>query len=50
MTRALNPVQKNSELIDITLRDTSKTLKWEGLKIPVNLSDIKKFENHNSSI
>ena len=23
---------------------------WEGLKFPVNLSDINKFENHNSSI
>ena len=29
---------------------TSKTLNWEGLKFPVNLSDINKFENHNSSI
>ena len=25
-------------------------LNWKGLKFPVNLSDINKFENHNSSI
>ena len=41
---------KNSERIDRKLRDTSKTLNWEELKFPVNLSDINKFENHNSSI
>ena len=32
------------------LRETSKVLYWEGLKFPVNLNDINKFENHNSSI
>ena len=42
--------RKNSERIDRKLRETSKTLNWEGLKFPVNLSDINKFENHNSSI
>ena len=26
------------------------TLKWDGLKFPVHLSNINKFENHNSSI
>ena len=31
-------------------RETSKTLNWEGLKFPVNLSNISKFENHNSPI
>ena len=50
ITRALNPTEKNSERIDRKLRDTSKTLSWEGLKFPVNLSDINKFEKHNSSI
>ena len=50
ITRALNPVEKISERIDIKLRETSKTLHWEGLKFLVNLSDINKFENHNSSI
>ena len=42
ITRALNPVEKNSERIDGKLRETSKTLNWEGLKFPVNLSDIYK--------
>ena len=42
--------RKNSERIDKTLRETPKYLNLEGLKFPVNLSDINKFENHNSSI
>ena len=42
--------QKNSEHIDKKLRETSKDLYWEGLKFSLNLSDINKFENHNSSI
>ena len=42
--------RKNSERIDKILRETSKVLNWEGLKFPVNLSDINKFENHNYSI
>ena len=50
LTRALNPVEKNCERIDRKLRETLKTLNWEGLKFPVNLSDINKFESHNSSI
>ena len=50
ITRALNPVQKISERIDIKLRETSKILNLEGLKFPVNLSDINKFQNHNYSI
>ena len=50
ITRALNPVEKNSERIDKKLRETSKDLNWEGLNFPVNLSDINKIENHNPSI
>ena len=42
--------RKISERIDRKLQETSKTLNLEGLKFPVNLSDINKFENHNSSI
>ena len=48
--RALNPVEEQSERIDKIHREESKVLNWEGLKFPVNLSDINKFENHNSSI
>ena len=50
ITRALNPVEKNSERIDKKLRVTSKVLNLKGLTFPVNLSDINTFENHNSSI
>ena len=50
ITRALNQVEEHSERIDKILRETSKVLNWEGLKFPVNLGDIKKLENHNSSI
>ena len=50
ITRALNPVEKHSERIDIKLREKSEVLNWEGLKFPVILRDIYKFENRNSSI
>ena len=50
ITRALNSVETNSERIDIKLRETSKVLNWERLKFPVNLRNINKFENNNSTI
>ena len=50
ITQALNPVEKNSERIDKKLGEKSEVLNWDGLKFPVNLSDISKFENHNFSI
>ena len=50
ITQALNPVEQNSERIDKKFREKSNTLNWEGLKFPVNLSDINTFEIHNSSI
>ena len=50
ITRALNPVEKHAERIDKQLRETSKVLNWESLKLPINLIDITKFENHNFSI
>ena len=43
ITQALNPVEKNSERIDKKLREKSEVLNWDGLKFPVNLSDISKF-------
>ena len=43
--------RKNSERVDRKHREKSKDPQWEGeLKFPVNLSDINKFENQNSSI
>ena len=50
ITLAFNPVEKNSERIDIKLQENSEVLNWKCLKFPVNLSDINKFENRNSSI
>ena len=41
---------KKSERIDKNLREKSEVLNWDGLKFPVNLSDIGKFENHNASL
>ena len=35
ITRALNPLENNSERIDRKLRETSKVLNWEGVKFPV---------------
>ena len=42
--------EKNSQRIDRKFQETSKTINWEGLNFLVNLSDINKVENHNSSI
>ena len=42
--------RKNSEPIDKKLRDKLEVHNQNGLKFSVNLSDINKFENHNSSI
>ena len=42
--------KKNSQRIDKKLREKSEGFNWDGLKFPLNLSDINKFENHNSSI
>ena len=50
IARSLNPVENYSERTDRELRETSNVLNWKGLKFPVNLSGINKFENHNSSI
>ena len=49
-TRSLNPVENHPERSDTKHRETSMVFNWEGLKFPVNLSDINKSENHNSSI
>ncbi len=47
VTRALNPVDKNAERITKKLREQSLELKWEGIKFPVELKDIHKFEALN---
>ena len=48
--RALNPIKKNKEIIDGTLKSKIDTLNMKDIKYPVSLSDIKKFECLNSSI
>ncbi|MCG8373491.1 MAG: Rho termination factor N-terminal domain-containing protein, partial [Balneolales bacterium] len=47
VTRALNPVDKNAERISKILRKQSLELNWEGLKWPMELKDIHKFERLN---
>ena len=50
VTRALNPVEKNSERITKELKDQSERLDWSGLKFPVKLDHIVIFEKFNPSI
>ena len=50
VVRALNPVKKNSERITKELIEQDKSLNWNGLKFPVDLKQIKIFENNNPSI
>ena len=47
ITRALNPVEKHSERIDIKLREVHN---WESLKFSVIVSAFNKFDTSNSSI
>ena len=42
--------RKQAERTDRKLREASVVLNLEGLKFPINLIDINKFENNNSSI
>ena len=48
--RALNPVEKNKDRIDKNLISKQDTLNMKGIKYPVSLRDIDKFETLNSSI
>ena len=48
--RALNPVEKNKEKIDGTLKSKIDTLNTTGIEYPVSLSDINKFEKQNEII
>ena len=47
VTRALNPVEKNAERISKKLRIQADKLKWEGLKFPMELKEISRFETLN---
>ena len=50
VTRALHPVEKNSERITKELKDQSERLDWSGLKFPMKLDHIVIFEKFNPSI
>ena len=43
--RALNPVEKNKERVDKDLIGKQDTLNMKGIKYPVSLQDINKFES-----
>ena len=48
--RALNPIPKNKERIDKDLISKENTLNMKGIKYPVSIKDIKKFEKQNPTI
>ena len=50
VTRALNPVDKNSERITELLREESKIPNWGDMEYPVKLREIDKFEKLNPRI
>ena len=50
VTRAMNPVEKNSERITKELKDQSVRLHWSGLLFPVDLKLIRVFEKFNPEI
>ena len=50
ITRALNPVNRDSERITKNLREQSENWNWTNIKFPVSLRDIDKFEKNNSGI
>ena len=48
--RALNPVEKHKDRVDKDLISKQNTLNMKGIKYPVSLQDINKFESLNSNI
>ena len=48
ITRALNPIERDPRRITKILRLQAKKLNWEGLKFPITLSQINRFEKLNS--
>jgi hypothetical protein len=48
VTRALNPVDKNSERITKELKGQSEELEWEGIDFPTPIDGIKRFEKNNN--
>ncbi|XP_022799901.1 uncharacterized protein LOC111337802 [Stylophora pistillata] len=50
VTRALNPVKKDQERITKILKEQAKKLKWDGIKFPMEVKDIHRFETLNPGI
>ena len=48
--RALNPKDNHPERVDKELKLKENTLNMDGIKYPVSLKDIDKFENQNTTI
>ena len=48
VTRALNPVDGDSERVTKKLRKQSEQYNWEGVDFPITLKDIKTFEKNNN--
>ena len=47
IARALNPVEKNPKRITKILRSQAEKLNWKGLKFPMELTQVNRFENLN---
>ncbi|XP_022784275.1 uncharacterized protein LOC111324871 [Stylophora pistillata] len=50
VTRALNPVQNHAERITKILRKQAEKLKWDGIKFPMEVKSIHRFEKLNPGI
>ncbi|PFX22887.1 hypothetical protein AWC38_SpisGene12595 [Stylophora pistillata] len=50
VARALNPVKKDQERITKILKEQAKKLKWDGIKFPMEVKDIYRFETLNPGI
>ena len=50
ITRALNPVNRDSQRTTKILRKQSENLNWTNINFPVRLSDIDKFEKNKEGI
>ena len=48
VTRALNPVDRDSGRITKTLKTQAKKYNWDGIEFPTKLKDIHKFEKNNN--
>ena len=48
--RALNPIKNNAKIITQSLKLEAEKLDWTGIKFPVSLKEIYKFEERNKEI